>query len=152
MKVELRSSIVYWMPVVRWVFSLNSVCVSYLLANIALQCLIRFSGRNELASEHDKRVFVLYQCLENFFLHGLKGNQNLFNLTRKMISNSLSNSPKHFNHFVPLKENSVPNFWQFVTFFLNKHEIERFTQLKHIKTSIGRCRSWIRRYDLDSKF
>jgi len=108
------------------------------------QCLIRFKDRNELASEHDKRVYALYQCLEHFFLHGLK-NENLFGLTREMISNSLSKSPpKNFNQFLLLKDNCVPNFWQFITFFLNKHEIERFTHLKHIKTSIGGCRAWIR--------
>lgn len=69
----------------------------------------------------------------------------MFNLTRKMISNSLSNSPKNFNQFVSLKDHNV-GFWQFVTFFLSKHEIERFSHLKHVKTSLGRGRSWLRRW------
>ena len=86
----------------------------------------------------------LYECFEKFFLHGLKENQRMFNLTRKMISNSLSNSPKNFNQFVSLKDHQL-GFWQFVTYFLSKHEIERFSRLKHVKTSLGRSRSWLRR-------
>ena len=63
-----------------------------------------------------------------------------------MISNSLSNSPKHFNQFVSLRDPDF-SFWHFVSFFLNKHEIERFSShLKHLKTNLGFCRSWLRRY------
>lgn len=99
-----------------------------------------------MASEHDKRISTLYHCFETFFLHGLKENHNPFNLTRKMISNSLSNSPKNFNNFVSIKDNHNLDFWRFICYFLNKHEIERFTHLKHIKTSLGCCRSWLRRW------
>lgn len=62
-----------------------------------------------------------------------------------MISNSLSNSPKNFKSYASIKDHHNLDFWKFVTCFLNKYEIERFANLKFVRTSLGRCRAWLRR-------
>ncbi|KAI1301756.1 Sorting nexin-29 [Halotydeus destructor] len=56
----------------------------------AKECLARFGGRSELATELDGRVIKLCTAIEDIFSHGLKSNRNLLKATKNAIVKSLA--------------------------------------------------------------
>lgn len=101
------------------------------------QCQIRFGGRSELATESDKLIHNLCNCLEAVLNHGLRSkplqkNSSTFEQVTGMVAST----------FRPSQE--VPCFWHYVRQHLNKHELDRYLSLKDVWTDVGRGRAWLR--------
>ncbi|KAI1296678.1 Sorting nexin-29 [Halotydeus destructor] len=112
------------------------------LLEAAKECLARFGGRSELATELDGRVMKLCTAIEDIFSHGLKSNRNLLKATKNAIVKGLTKG------MVTSSTSELPSdcvtFWHMIKLFLNKHEVDRFSVLKHVNSDIGRGRAWIR--------
>lgn len=108
--------------------------LNLIIVSLSRSCLSQLSdrfarNRLELATELDSRVAKLCQILEDIFCHGMKRN----------ITLRLLNSP-------PQVDCCLQQLWQFISTstVLNRHEYDRFMNLKNINTDSGRARSWIR--------
>ncbi|XP_048188374.1 sorting nexin-29 isoform X2 [Perognathus longimembris pacificus] len=104
------------------------------LLDAVKQCQIRFGGRKEIASDSDSRVTCLCAQFEAVLQHGLKRSRGLA-LTAAAIKQAAGFASK---------TETEPVFWFYVKEVLNKHELQRFSSLRHIASDVGRGRAWLR--------
>ncbi|KAM4820148.1 sorting nexin-29 isoform 2-T2 [Thomomys bottae] len=104
------------------------------LLDAVKQCQIRFGGRKEIASDSDSRVTCLCAQFEAVLQHGLKRSRGLA-LTAAAIKQAAGFANK---------TETEPVFWFYVKEVLNKHELQRFSSLRHITSDVGRGRAWLR--------
>nr|XP_045017509.1 sorting nexin-29 [Jaculus jaculus] len=104
------------------------------LLDAVKQCQIRFGGRKEIASDSDSRVTCLCAQFEAVLQHGMKRSRGLA-LTAAAIKQAAG--------FASRTE-TEPVFWLYVKEVLNKHELQRFSSLRHITADVGRGRAWLR--------
>ena len=101
-------------------------------------CQNRFGQRAELATDSCPEVSVLCAKLEMAIMHGLKtsGSSNLgmavFRNVKDLVSNGFGST------------DTAGGLWRIVRTVLNKHEYERFSDLKNVTSDSGRGRSWLR--------
>ena len=91
------------------------------LLNAIKSCQVRFGGKSELATENERVVSDLCQCLEVVLEHGLKQHPISQNLLGKAALNGLGN----------VLPNTIlkPSMWSHVKTGLSKHELERYDRL-----------------------
>ena len=91
------------------------------LLNAIKSCQVRFGGKSELATDNERVVSDLCQCLEVILEHGLKQHPISGNLLGKAALNGLGN----------VLPNSIlkPSMWSHVKTGLSKHELERYDRL-----------------------
>ncbi|XP_071797309.1 sorting nexin-29-like [Asterias amurensis] len=108
------------------------------LLDAVKQCQVRFGGRTELATDSDSRVSCLCAQFEAVLVHGLKrSTSNPLNALKQMTGLNVPNIPL-------IKTEAEQAFWPVVRENLTKHELQRYTSLKHITTDAGRARAWLR--------
>jgi len=109
------------------------------------ECQIRFGGKSELATEGENVIAKLCARFEDICNHGLKRTSepasSLNSLKDKVASNiqSLVSVASSSNI-----SNQTQSPWPFIRLHLNRHELERYMLLKHVKTDSGRARAWLR--------
>ncbi|XP_062526628.1 sorting nexin-29 isoform X3 [Bombyx mori] len=105
------------------------------LSKCTQNCLNRFAGRSELATEDDLRIIQLCEKWEAILRHGIR--TNLSNSTIQ----SLVTAGLNFTFNIVNIGNSL---WSYTCLHLTKHEKERFKILSNINTPLGYFRAFLR--------
>ncbi|XP_050672741.1 sorting nexin-29-like [Leptidea sinapis] len=98
-------------------------------------CLNRFGGKSELATEDDIRIVQLCEKWEKVLRHGLRTN---------LSSSTLQNLVSAGLNFTLNIINIGNSLWSFCCLHLTKHEKERFKILTNINTPLGYFRAFLR--------
>ncbi|KAG6449518.1 sorting nexin-29 [Manduca sexta] len=105
------------------------------LGKCVQNCLHRFKGKAELATEDDTRIILLCEKWEKVLGHGIRTN-----LANSTIQN-LVTAGLNFTFNIINVGNSL---WSYTCLHLTKHEKERFKILSNINTPLGYFRAFLR--------
>ncbi|KAF2355271.1 Phoxous domain [Trinorchestia longiramus] len=117
-------------------------------------CQVKYSSKQELATEGDPRVCSVCSSVEQILCHGVKlgtvqASSSPASAIRQMteyVSSGLQinfggNGGVESSRGEPLPQGAA---WTFISSHLTAHEASRFLRLRHVSCPAGRLRAWIR--------
>lgn len=105
------------------------------LLDATRECQTQYSGNGHIMTERNSSVSCICRQFEEVLSHGLKRKQAPSSLYTIQNVTGL----QLLDHQYP-----EPVFWHLVQKHLSRHELDRFSNLYHITSDIGKGRAWLR--------
>lgn len=105
------------------------------LLDATKECQTQYSVKGQIMTERSSCVSCVCRQFEEVLSHGLK---------RKQVSSSIYTIQNVTGLQLLDQQDQEPAFWYLIQKHLSKHELDRFMNLYHITSNVGRGRAWLR--------
>lgn len=105
------------------------------LLDATRECQTQYSGSGHIMTERSSSVSCVCRQFEEVLSHGLK---------RKQVPSSLYAIQNVTGLQLLDQQHPEPVFWHLVQKHLSRHELDRFSNLYHITSDVGKGRAWLR--------
>lgn len=105
------------------------------LLDAARECQTQYSGNGQIMTERNSSVSCVCRQFEEVLSHGLK---------RKQAPSSLYTLQNVTGLQLLDQQYPEPVFWHLIQKHLSRHELDRFSNLYHITSDVGKGRAWLR--------